>query len=941
MRIRLPRRVAAPPVRQPAQGPAPAGFLSLLTPQLVRHSGLPSAARRLARNRLLVLAVLIVSGLGAGAAAVTNGATLRLEGDVNANWRGPYDILVRPLGATLDLERTNGLVEPNFLSFAGAGGIGLEQLDAIRQLPAVELAAPVAVVGYLQYVVTAPVAFTSKLPEKPTLYRLTFSVLSSDGIRDVVVQRQAGEILLGPADLATADVPFASYPSSLSWSTDGVSMAFGPLPPIASPLIAVDPAAERQLLGPSAGFLDAFETLATVPRTVASFEAAAIPDEFASQRDLLGLFRAVAAQGSGEAAKRPVIPVAVSRRLYAPLRVTLRVDQVGQPLADYPTAPDTLGRLQQAKVAAGGGLTLVGTTNLDVTEQLRPFQAPSLSVLWPGSAPQNGTETVEGRPPDFAVRLPSRPSYTPLADPLGDAALSYRIERLGTVSMDGTPTTPSTPSSLAVGQIEPGAEAAYRSLRSFDLPLAQGFLPTFDLDRPFVFAPISEFDLGAVDLPDNPLNYVPLGAYAPPETERIADQSGRPVDRLPLTPTLNPAGLLTVPPLAITDLASATLLRGERPIDAIRVRVAGLNQFDAAARARVEQVASQIAALGLQVDIVAGASPQPVHVYVPGYDTSTNPAADLGWVEQGWTTLGAAQRVESGLGDTNRSLLLLSILSALVLVAGLQVLQLAIRAREVAILRALGWGRRRVVGWILGESLLASGLVLVVGLSLWFGTGERSSAGLAAAGLLAAMFPVTAGLGLADAMRRGSLGTIQAGDARSLRDRRTVRSVIGYGVRAALARPARGAATAVGLGVAAAATSLGVWMVASTAARVGPTRLAGALGAALAPYQLGLLCLSAAGSGLLVVVALKLDVADRRQEWRILSASGWGARSIRRALATQRSSLAIPGALLAALLSAITAPAIGATPSLAVAALAAALAASMVVWGSWLADPRQ
>jgi len=74
-----------------------------------------------------------------------------LTGDIGSAWATPYDILVRPPGHQAPLEIQQGLVRPNFLGSV-AGGITMKQLAAIRGISGVDVAAPVAVAGYI----TAP-----------------------------------------------------------------------------------------------------------------------------------------------------------------------------------------------------------------------------------------------------------------------------------------------------------------------------------------------------------------------------------------------------------------------------------------------------------------------------------------------------------------------------------------------------------------------------------------------------------------------------------------------------------------------------------------------------------------------------------------------------------------------------------------------------------------
>ena len=222
---------------------------------------MPHAAIRLRRQPLRVASLIVAAALSLAAATINDAARFHLTASIDANWRGAYDILVRPQGQRLDLEKTLGLVEPNFLGFTGAGGIDEAQLDAIRQVPGVELAAPVSVVGYLSYTQSAPIVYRTDLPTKPTLYQLDLTASTSDGLRSIVLQRQTARWLIGTGDFSGS---VETLPRTISDGGDTSSSGGAPggkgvvelafrryLPTIVSPLIAVDPVAEEQLLGPS------------------------------------------------------------------------------------------------------------------------------------------------------------------------------------------------------------------------------------------------------------------------------------------------------------------------------------------------------------------------------------------------------------------------------------------------------------------------------------------------------------------------------------------------------------------------------------------------------------------------------------------------------------------------------------------------------------------
>src|ERR1700761_8196221 len=79
--------------------------------------------------------------------AASRTAQLRTVGTVTAHFKPAYDILVRPKGSRTRLETQTGTVQPNFLSGI-YGGITMAQYHDIAQIPSVQVAAPIALVGY-------------------------------------------------------------------------------------------------------------------------------------------------------------------------------------------------------------------------------------------------------------------------------------------------------------------------------------------------------------------------------------------------------------------------------------------------------------------------------------------------------------------------------------------------------------------------------------------------------------------------------------------------------------------------------------------------------------------------------------------------------------------------------------------------------------------------
>lgn len=900
----------------------------------MRHR-VPSAPRRLLRNRFAVLAVVTLSVFASGAAVMRESASVELLAAVDSNWRGAYDVLVRPSGAQLDLEQTNGLVEPNYVVFAGEGGISLEELQAIRSLPGVELAAPVAMIGNVRYLTGGPVITGLDLPAEPTLYDVTVRVIASDGIHDRLVQAESGRVLLGPADLSAAELPFATDLGSLSWSTDGWSVLLTSLPPIVSPLIAVDPVAEAKLLPGTATFLEPLALVAELPEapTADSFDLALIPDKFDAQRSYVSMLSGLNTSGGMD---RPVIPVAVSSTIFVSLRVELAVSQVGEPIGTYPSGSDEPSRLAAAAEAAGSGRSELDVVTVDLDEQLRPLQPPRIGVVWPGSRPPLGSTASIGSSPDLSADLAGRPVYEPAQDRRdGGSPLAYAPEPIELVDSSGERVDHPTG-----GRVERGLETAYRPSQPAPLPLLESFAARGPLDRPFAYAPVSEFDLRDILLPDNPLNYVPLGAYVSPDISYVANAAGQEVRPQALRPTLNPRGLVNVPPLAMTDLRSAVTLRGARPIDAIRVRIAGVDDYSAESVAQVERVASVIASMGFQVDVVAGSSPQPVDLLLSeiGEDGMTT---TVGWATQEWSTIGAATRVVEGLGSTNLALLVAAVVASIILCVGQQALQVAIRTREMAVMASLGWSRRRSVEWIVAEAVWAGAIVVCVGLTVWLIGGAAGWIGPVLAVVLASL-PVTTAFATTWllSIRLDPVIRLRNADA-------TVTPAFGglrvvgpksYGLRAAAAYPLRSLLLASSLGIAAAAVSTGVVVVAYAASMAGPTRLAATIVALLNPWQMAML-VSVAGATLVpAFTLLGQDRVSRSIEQLVLTASGWPRREVRIMVMAARAAVAVPATIIAAALTGLLSVALFGQPQwLAIALAPVIVVAAMASDGLWSA----
>jgi FtsX-like permease family len=878
------------------------------------------------------MAVAAVTAIGIGASQVSLAAAYRLTAELNAHWRGAYDVLVRPKGASLGLARTDGLVEPNFLSLAGSGGISEAQVDAIRAIPGVQIAAPIAWVGLMQTPAVGPTITVPTFPSKTTLYSVTLTASTNDGVLNHLVYQDQFRVLLqpkGPDGQPDAlsdygDFGIDQLPGLGPVATVGTTHF---LPAVQSPILAVDPVAERALLGNQGAFLDPLIKLTNRDDlTAGTTDANMVLAGYNQRLDI-----AILQRGTATERARPVLPILVSSKTYATVNVAIQVSQIGHSIDRTIDTSVTTTALEQAEQAAGQGLTPIGSSQVVVSGSLRPFRPNGYMVPWPGtSLPAGiGQEGAALMPTAFSADLTGRPTYTAARAPGGTVTPAFRVTPLGPVPPGGPAASPPSSSGVAGGpqQSHTGTEQSYRALTQGSAPIATSFVSQGHDDQPFVFAPIAEYDLSTLNLPHDPLDYVPYGSYDPPDTSLVADPSGQAVPRASMSPTLNPVGLLQVPPMGIVDIHAAELLRGPTPIDAVRVRVGGITAYSPVAVAKVERVAQAIANLGLDVDVVAASSPQAVDVYVPAYNTSANPPADLGWVEQHWTTLGATPLVARGLSSTDVALLLLALFAAAVLAIGTQVLATTVRTREAGILSALGWRRRQIVRWQGAEALTGALIITGVGTAVWLLT-AREPIGLIVAGGGGALF-AAAGVAAAMAVRPTPAQAV-TGDVVAPAAMLSV-PVIGlrtYALRSVVARPMRSLVIALGLAVAASAIAPAVAVLVGVGAAVGPTALASALSGRLAAYQLALLGLIGASTLTLALLAMRTDIDARRFELRVLIACGWRPRDVRRLMSWARLSIAVPSSLLALVISALIAsPVAGSSAPIAlVAGLAGALA---------------
>ena len=137
---------------------------------------------RPARTLALIAGVLVAATAFTVLTAASRTAQLRTTGTVSANFQPAYDILVRPKGARTAQESRTGTVQPDFLSGI-YGGITMAQYHQIQRIPGVQVAAPIAMVGYAQLNAQTfePVPAAALGRSGRQLYRISTTWVSDNG----------------------------------------------------------------------------------------------------------------------------------------------------------------------------------------------------------------------------------------------------------------------------------------------------------------------------------------------------------------------------------------------------------------------------------------------------------------------------------------------------------------------------------------------------------------------------------------------------------------------------------------------------------------------------------------------------------------------------------------------------------------------------------------
>lgn len=577
----------------------------------LKHNGM--------RSILFILALIAIFTVSTISLHLLLHIQAQVETDITANARGSYDVLVRPRLAQTETEQLLGLVEENYLG-TGAGGITLKQWENILSLPEIELAAPVASLGYFtgfSHTVTFP------FPETSSLIRATFT--TSDGIKEYPFAVQREMYFLEQDGYYDG---FEHIQDEYAFGSFSGSPPYFMIPQTFHLLLAIDMEQEEKLTGLN---------LDSILRPLTKEEKALMG--FVPEEAIIKVLRL----------KDPNIPVKLTLDVMDLPWGTKDTIELKEKIGLQPE--DFLGMEKKAlQVVKKVRPIHTKTIHFPLTNHITPFDYNSIALDYEG----NKDEVV------FSSQT------------VGESTVYYRTKPVDYQVENGQ---------LKVKQVgQVFSVPIYRELEKVGQP-------AYMLGEiPFALIPVGEYS--AIEY-QHRLAASPLGIYTQSPVKTA--------DGMLVYETAVAGSFIPSPAHGLIQLEDAVKIKGEAPIDAIRIKVANITEYNDKAVEKILHSVEKIHQLGeFHIDIVAGASPKTIEIDVEG----------IGTVTQQWTSLGAAATIKDGWNITN------VLISSLFILVGISYLLNRIffykkdRETEEQLLLDLGWKKQHVLIYHLLELML-------------------------------------------------------------------------------------------------------------------------------------------------------------------------------------------------------------------------------------------
>jgi len=847
--------------------------------------------RRWGRAAALLLGVLMATTGFTVLTGSTATSRLVVEGTVDEHARGAYDILVRPADARTNLEAGRGLVKANFL--AGLyGGITAEQWHRIEAIDGVDVAAPIAMLGYVTAFVGAVTVDVTELVDpslETQLIRVNFTWSGDRGLTNAAEPAPAIIYVTKRPLVRLKELPAAGEPVLYD---DGVYRPQDECGPDSfAAIYEVQPDGRTLPLclgrypGDQRGRVGGAEAQLT-PRGTFIFHGAETPRLLA---EIIAPMPMLAAAIDPTTEARLVgLDRAVVKGRYLTGSEAATADGIGAPV--LLAADPYLDERADAVAERIANPDLAGLDN------------PGVSRLVAAATPQ-AAAPAEGQAVQDLYRKSTVAASLDQAD--GASVVFVQLLRAEAADYDVEPDgalRPRTAPDTAAAALTSAANSGFTAMPWLATDSAhRATSPASDTTMGLLHfgQPVGVFDRARLAVGDG--LGAPLETYTQSSATGADERSRDLLGGQPLLPTSNMGGYLSTSPSVLMALDTLWQPGGAADaISAVRVRVAGVTGFDDLSRERVRLVAEDIAAAtGLDVEVMLGASGSPQTIELPA-GRYGRPELRL---HELWSKKGVAAAIVQAIDRKSAILFGLILVVCVLFVANAAAAAVRDRRRELAVLACLGWPRHRLAGLFLGEVLLLGGLAGVASAALARPLGAAIDVQVSAGRAWLAL-PVAVGLCLA-AASVPALRASRAHPAAALhrgvsppgrlggRRRRRVLGLALANLRRAPGRTALGA-VALAVGVA------GLTLVAAVTWAFHGTVTGTLLGDAVSLRVRGVDLLAVVATVVLgafaVADVLYLNVRDRAAELAALRATGWSDAALGRLIGYEGLGMGLLGA---------------------------------------------
>ena len=566
---------------------------------------------------LFVLALIIILIFLPFSIQSIQNAQTETEKNITHYARGTYDILIRPAGSMTPIEEKRGIVHENYIGF-GEGGITLDEWRSILNRDDVEIAAPVASLGYYTGISNI-IAYNP--PEQSTF--ISTRQFTSDGVNRYPVTEtfdctllDAGEHNQGGLMITWFEPVFKDY-NPFGFDSCSFVTAHDVIVAPYHHVVAIDPYEEEKLIGIDfSGITEeaqvSWAALDYLQRTEFDTELIKIM-ELDGESISLEVDSIIKDLNISQEDTRELL---LKYNIYPQDHIFTEtpdesIEEVYSNFSHYIYSnPDEYDNVLDDIFSYG-------------IDDEREFTNKVGNLLTPFN--QDLSIVIDPKSGDF--REKQEDDYT--------IWVSWGME-LSTVYYTASPIKYEDYGDYfkvaIVGKDELGIPI-YREINKHGKNTID--LYSENESPPFFFGPTTSFTLNEYE---ETLASSPLGIYQLAPSYYIEDGQ-----EIPLTATITPGSFVTPPAKGVVNIEDAELIKGEAPIDAIRVKVAGIDKYTPSAAEKIEAMAKEFEEQGYVVNIVAGASPQYIEVEVEG----------IGRVRESWTTLGAAEEIINQWNMTN------------------------------------------------------------------------------------------------------------------------------------------------------------------------------------------------------------------------------------------------------------------------------------------------